>query len=84
MELEDIEESKSSGGDNIQEQLHDEEPLLELRRSTRARRPPHRFIYSLDNLLVTDFGKPKSYQEAMQHNSKMDWEKSMQEDMDSL
>ena len=84
MELEDIEESKISRDDNIQEQLEDEEPLPELRRTTRVRRPLQRLNYSLNHLLVTDSGKPESYQEAIQHNSKMEWEKSMQEEIDSL
>ena len=81
MELEDNDHSK--GGENMQEQ-QDEEPQPTIRRTTRVSRPPERFIPSFNHLLVTDSGEPESYDEAMQHSSKKEWEKSMQREMDSL
>ena len=81
MELEDDEHSK--GGENLQEQ-EDEEPQPTIRRTTRVSRPPERFIPSFNHLLVIDSGEPESYEEAMHHSSKREWEKSMQREMDSL
>ncbi|MCO5553017.1 hypothetical protein L7F22_006537 [Adiantum nelumboides] len=34
--------------------------------------------------LISDFGEPESYEEAIQHESKEEWTKSMQVEMDSL
>ena len=84
VDLDDNENSRSAGGDNLQERQQEEEPQPTIRRSTRESRPPARFIPSFNHLLVTDSGEPESYIEAMQHNSRREWEKSMQEEMDSL
>jgi hypothetical protein len=35
-------------------------------------------------LLLTNFGEPKSYEEAMQVDTKNKWEQGMKEEMDSL
>jgi hypothetical protein len=54
-----------------------------LRRSTRERQPSRR--YSVDEyVLFSDGGEPESYQEAMLHDQKNEWQKAMQEDMKSL
>jgi hypothetical protein len=34
--------------------------------------------------LLTDFGEPECYEEAMQVNTKKKWEQGMKEEMDSL
>lgn len=34
--------------------------------------------------MLSDFGEPESYEEAMQHTFKKEWEKSMEEEMDAL
>ena len=82
IDLEDNEQqSRIAGNDNLQEE---ERPQPQVRRSTRVSRPPERFIPFVNQLLVTVFGELESCLEAMQHSAKREWEKSMQEEMESL
>jgi len=75
--------------DNVESEEHLEQASLEpsteiqLRRSTRERQPSRR--YSVDEyVLLSDGGEPESYQEAMLHDQKNEWQKAMQEEMKSL
>jgi hypothetical protein len=75
--------------DNVESEEHLEqassEPSTEiqLRRSTRERQPSRR--YSVDEyVLFSDGRKPESYQEAMLHDQKNEWQKAIQEEMKSL
>jgi hypothetical protein len=51
--------------------------------STRLSRPPERYSPSLYYLLLTDYGEPECYEEAMQVDTKKKWEQGMKEEMDS-
>ena len=70
VDLEDNEDLKSAGGDNLQQHQQDERPQPIPQRSTRASRPPELFIPLFNHLMVTDLGEPESLKEAMQSDSK--------------
>ena len=55
-----------------------------LRRSSRTVKPPQRFSPSHNYILLTNRGKPKSYEEAMQVDESIKWESAMQDEIDSL
>lgn len=55
-----------------------------MRRSTRERKPPQKYVTSFNYLLLSDFSEPESYDEAMRHTFKEEWEKSVEEEMDAL
>ena len=57
---------------------------MNVRQSTRLSRTPKRFSPSLYSILLTDFGEPKCYDEAVQMDTKIQWESAMTEEMDSL
>jgi hypothetical protein len=71
---------------NVQQQKkHAPQTLASVvRRSTRLSRTPERYSPSLYYLLLTDFGEPESYEEAMHENTKNKWKQGMKEEMDSL
>ena len=58
--------------------------LVNVRRSTRQIRPPQRFSPSLYSILLTDASEPESYDEAVQVDTKIQWESTMKDEMDSL
>ena len=47
---------------------------VDVRRSTRLSRPPERFSPSLYSILLTNVGEPECYDEAMQVDTKIQWE----------
>ena len=55
-----------------------------VRISTGLSIPPEQYSPSLYYLLLTDFGEPECYEEAMQVDTKNKWEQGMKEEMDSL
>ncbi len=57
---------------------------MNVRRSTRQIRPRQRFSPSLYSILLTDAGEPKSYDEVVQVDTKIQWEFAMKDGMDSL
>ena len=57
---------------------------MNVRQSTRQIRPPERFSPSLYSILLIDVGEPECYDEAMQVDSKIQWESAMAHKMDSL
>ncbi|XP_059281032.1 14-3-3-like protein GF14 iota [Lycium ferocissimum] len=59
-------------------------PITELRRSSRIRKPIHRYSPSLNYILLTDRGEPECYEEAMQVDESTKWELAMKDEMDSL
>jgi len=67
-----------------QQQHAPQTPESGVRRSTRISIPPKRYSSSLYYLLLTDFGEPECYEEAMQIESRKKWELAMKEEMDSL
>ena len=77
---------KVQGNHNVQpqEQQEPQNPASVVRRSTRLSRPPERYSPSLYYLLLTNSAEPKSYDEAMQVDTKQKWEQGMKEEMESL
>ena len=59
-------------------------PIIEIWRSTRARRPTARYTSDMNYILMTDGGEPESYAEAKHMEDSLKWELAMQEEMDSL
>jgi hypothetical protein len=62
-----------------QEQKVPQTPTSVVRISTRLSRPPERYSPSLYYLLLTDYGEPECYEEAMQVDTKKKWEQGMKE-----
>ena len=52
--------------ENVNSQVDQSTPVAEVRRSSRNIRPPHRYSPTLIYLLLTDGGKPKCYDEALE------------------
>ena len=57
---------------------------VNVRWSTRKIRPLERFSSSLYSILLTDVGEPECYDEAMEVDTKIQWESTMKDEMDSL
>ena len=60
-----------------------EEPVVELRRSTRVRQSSSRYPVN-EYVLLTDEGEPEGYEEAMSDAHKKEWQSAMQDEMNSL
>jgi hypothetical protein len=77
---------KEPENQNVQQQEKQvpQNPASVVRRSTRLSIPPEQYSPSLYYLLLTDFGEPECYEDAMQVDTKKKWEKGMKEEMDSL
>ena len=58
--------------------------LVNVRWSTRLSRPPKRYSPSLYSILLTDFCKPKCYDEVVQVDTKVQWESAMTNEIDSF
>ena len=59
-------------------------PIIEILRSTRARRPTARYTCDMNYILMTDESELESYAEAKHMEDSLKWELAMQEEMDSL
>jgi len=59
-------------------------PESGVRISIRISRPPERYSPSLYYVLLTDFGEPECYEEAVLVETRKKWEQAMKEEMDSL
>ena len=57
---------------------------MNVRWSTRKIRPPKIFSPSLYSILLSDVGEPKCYDETMQVDTKIQWDSTMKDEMDSL
>ena len=55
-----------------------------VRISTRLSRPRKQYSPSLYYALLTDYGEPEGYKEAMQVETRKKWEQGLKEEMDSL
>ena len=71
-------------GDHADVGQQDAPPPQVLRRLERRTRPPHRYVPSMDYVMLTDCGEPSCYDEAMSSVDKLKWEQVMQSQMDSL
>ena len=52
--------------ENVNSQVDQSTPVVEVRRSSRNIRPPHRYSPTLNYLLLTDDGEPECYDKALQ------------------
>lgn len=82
---EEVANGNISDGDNedIIEDYEDEEQEPQLRKSSRIPKPQTKYP-ATEFVLLTDGGKPKSYEEFFMDNHKEEWLKSMQEEMQPL
>ncbi|KAM1968538.1 hypothetical protein FF1_044121 [Malus domestica] len=55
----------------------------QVRRSNRSRRPSTKYSSS-EYIMLTNYGEPKTYEEARVHNDSDKWMKAMESEMDSL
>ena len=67
-----------------QQQEVPQTPTSVVRKSTKLSRPPERYSPSLYHALLTDFGEPEGYEEAIHVETRKKWEEGMKEEMDSL
>ena len=85
--VDDVEENPTvdnHGLEQKQEQATSELPIETwLRRSTSDRQPSRRYT-SDQYLLLSNGGKPESYQEILLHDEKKEWLRAMHEEMKSL
>ena len=51
--------------ENVNSQVDQSTPVVEIWRSSRNIRPPHRYSPTLNYLLLTDGGKPECYDEVL-------------------
>ena len=82
--LDEIKENEVPKALENQEQQQVPQTLANVRRYTKLSRPPERFSPSLYYWLMTNYGEPKCYEEAMQVGDRKKWEQGMNEEMDSL
>ena len=57
---------------------------VNVKQSTRQIRPPKIFFPSLYSILLTDASEPECYDEAVQVDTKIQWESAMKDEIDSL
>ena len=70
--------------ENVNSQVDQSIPIIEVRRSFRNIRPPQHYSPTLKYLLLTDGGEPECYDEVLQDENSSKWELAMKDEMDSL
>ena len=70
--------------ENVNSQVDQSTPVTEVRRSSRNIRPPHRYLATLNYLLLTDGGKPECYDETLQDENSSKWELAIKDEIDSF
>ena len=70
--------------ENINSQVDQSTLVVEVRKSSRNIRTPHRNSPTLNYLLLTDGGELECYDEALQDENSNKWELAMKDEMDSL
>ena len=84
-EIKENEIPKAPENQNDQQQQEvPQTPASVVRKSTRLSRPLERYSPSLYYALLTDFGEPAGYEEAMHVETRKKWEEGMKEEIDSL
>ena len=88
------ETSGEKGVEDTKEAVEASEPVqvsepiqqpITLRRSTRERKTPKRYEDSASSFaLITEYGEPSCYQEAVDDTDSEKWKVAMEEEMDSL
>lgn len=66
------------------QQILPQTPTLEIRRSSRTRKPIQRYSLALHYLLLTDGSESECYEEALEVDFQNEWEHKMDEEMKSL
>ena len=64
--------------------LNQHTPVIEPKKSSKTIKPPQRYSSSLNYILLTNKGEPKSCEEAVQVDESIKWELVMKDEMDSL
>ena len=64
--------------------LNQHTPVIEPKKSSKTIKPPQRYSSSLNYILLTNKGEPKSCEEAVQVDESIKWELVMKDDMDLL
>ena len=70
--------------ENVNSQVDQSTPIVEVRRSSRNIRPLHCYSPTLNYLLLTDGGELECYDKALQDKNSSKWELAMNDVMDSL
>ena len=70
--------------ENVNSQVDQSTPVVEVRRSSKNIRPSNRYSPTLNYLLLTDGGEPECYDESLQDENSSKWELAMKDEMDSL
>ena len=70
--------------ENVNSQVDQTTPVVEVRRSSRNIRPPQHYSPALNYLLLTDGGELECYDEALQDENSSKWELAMKDEIDSL
>ena len=60
--------------DRVEARMPTQEELVVLRRSPHVSHPPKRFVLGLDYVILTDYGEPSCYKEAISKDDKLKWE----------
>ena len=74
--LDEIKENEVPKAPENQEQQQVPETPATVRKSTRLSRPPEQISPSLYYLLMTDYGEPECFEEAMQVETRKKWEQA--------
>ena len=70
--------------ENVNSQVDQSTPVTEVWRSSRNIRPPHRYSFTLNYLMLTDGGELECYDEALKDENSSKWKLAMKDEMDSL
>ena len=70
--------------ENVNLQVDQNTPVAEVWRSSRNIRPPHRYSFTLNYLMLTDGGELECYDEVLKDKNSSKWELVMKDEMDSL
>jgi hypothetical protein len=77
-------DAEENNHDQQEAPVPDSAPAAPLRRSSRDRVPNTRYASGQYVVLLSDGSEPECFSEAMKDENKKEWNKAMQEEMDSL
>ena len=69
---------------NVNSQIDQNKPIVEVRRYSRITRPPYHYSPTLNYIMLTDGGKPECYDKSLQDENSSRRELAMKNEMDSL
>ena len=79
-----VQKKDKENKENVNSRVDQSTPIAEVWRSSRNIKPPHRYLPTLNYLLLTNGGKPECCDEALQDENSSKWELVMKDEMDSL